>query len=214
MARIYRNRLVAIALILCSVGAQRAIAFLLPLQPEAVREAYFFGHSTDRKKVSDFLEQYIRHLPTRSEKPGVGAIELLTPYAQVVHRSFDISMGYSAPQAQIDYDTKPGLIQVRVWLYVGSIDAYKANLFVDNEGHVRDRRENFWQEFQFSVTQEHIIEPTKIEGKPVYSRRGLGGAEIWLIFDAAEFASGTAKVEVTAPDHQTVVADFDLDKLK
>jgi hypothetical protein len=37
---------------------------------------------------------------------------------------------------------------------------------------------------------------------------------VWLEFDASQFASGMARVEITAPDQQAFVAEFDLDKLK
>jgi hypothetical protein len=69
---------------------------------------------------------------------------------------------------------------------------------------------------RFRVTQEHVIEPDSLEGKPGYSRRGKGlsGAEVWLECDGGKFASGMTKVEVTAPDQQSVVAEFNLEKLK
>ena len=75
MERTNRNRMLAVGLILRSVGAQTAVAFIATLQPESVREAYFFGRGSDRKKVSDFLEQDIRNFPIGSENPSVGRIE-------------------------------------------------------------------------------------------------------------------------------------------
>ena len=215
MARIHRNRLVAVALILCSIASQRAIAFIYPLQPESVREAYFFGRSPDRAKVAEFLGQYMRRFQPRNGGPNVGYIELRTPYEQAVLRSWENQTGYSAQQAQIDYAAQPG-IMVRVFLYVGGNEAGRIDLYSDSKGRVLDRRENFWQEFRFRVTQERVIEPNKLEGKPIYSRRGkgLGGAEVWLEFDAAQFVPGMTTVEVTTPDQQAVVAEFNLDKLK
>ncbi len=134
---IHRIQIVARALLLGVLVAQSAIAFIYPLQPESVREAYFLGRSTDGEKLAKFL------------------------------------------------------------------------------GQVVGRPEDFWREFQFRVVQEHSIEPKKVSGRSIYRRRGgLGGAEVLLEFDAEQFTSGTAKVEVTTPDHQTVEAEFDLDKLK
>jgi hypothetical protein len=215
VARIHRNRLVALALILCSIASQSAVDFIYPLQPESVREAYFFGRSTDRAKVAEFLGQYSRRFQSRNRVSNVGEIELRTPYERVVLRSWENQTGYSAQQAQIDYAAQPAIV-VRVFLYLGWSEAGRVDLYSDSKGRVRDRRENFWQEFRFRITQERVIEPSKTEGKPIYSRRGrgLGGAEVWLEFDAAQFASGMTKVEVTTPDGQVVVAEFNLDKLK
>ena len=63
MARIHGKCLVSVAVILCLIAPRNAIAFIYPLQPESVREAYFFGRSTDREKVATFLGQYMP-LPT------------------------------------------------------------------------------------------------------------------------------------------------------
>jgi hypothetical protein len=217
MARTHGKCLVSVALILCLIAPRSATAFIYPLQPESVREAYFFGRSTDREKVATFLGQYTCRFEPGSGKPNVGYIELRTPFEQVVLRSSENqTIGYSAQQAQIDYDAQPGSIAVRVFLYLSSGGQGRADLYSDSEGRVLDRRENFWREFRFRVTQERVIEPTKLEGKPIYSRRGKGlsGAEVWLEFDASQFASGMARVEVTAPDQQAVAAEFNLDELK
>jgi len=217
MARIHGKCLVPVAVILCLIAPLSAIAFIYPLQPESVREAYFFGRSTDREKIATFLGQYTCRFQPGSGKPNVGYIELRTPFEQVVLRSSENqTIGYSAQQAQIDYDVQPGLIAVRVVLYVSGGGQGRPDLYSDSKGRVLDRRENFWREFRFRVTQEHVIEPNKLEGKPIYSRRGKGlsGAEVWLEFDASQFASGMARVEITTPDQQAVVAAFDLDKLK
>jgi hypothetical protein len=217
MARIYGKCSVRVAVILCLIAPLSAIAFIYPLQPESVREAYFFGQSTDREKVATFLEQYTCRFQPANGKPNVGYVELRTPFEQVVLRSSENqTLGYSAQQAQIDYGAQPGLVAIRVFLYVGGGGQGRADLYSDSQGRVLDRREKFWREFRFRVSQERVIEPNKLEGKPIYSRRGKGlsGAEVWLEFDASQFASGMARVEVTAPDQQAVVAEFNLDKLK
>jgi hypothetical protein len=211
----HKNRLVAVVIILCLMASQSAIAFIYPLQPESVREAYFFGRSTDRARVAEFLGQYTQRFQPQNGGPNVGEVELRTPYEQVVLRSWENQPDYSAQQAQIDYAAQPGIV-VRVFLYVGATEPGRTDLYSDSKGRVLDRRENFWQEFRFRVTQEHVIELSKLEGKPVYSRRGKGlsGAEVWLELEAAKFGSGMTRVEVTTPNQQTVVAEFNLDKLK
>lgn len=214
MAHGLQPRISATILSLCV--AQSAAAFVYPLSEEAIREAYFFGRSTDRQKVVEFLRQYTRRFQPQNAGPGVWEIELHTPYEQVVLRSWENWAGYSAQQAQIDYAAQPGLIKVRVFLFVGGGDPGSANLYSDSQGRILDRRENFWREFRFRLTQEHVIEPGKLEGKPLYSRRGRGlsGAEVWLEIDAEKLAPRKTRVEVIAPDGQTVVAEFDLGALQ
>jgi hypothetical protein len=216
MAKIPGNRFVAVALILCFMAARSAIALIEPLQPESVREAYFFGRSSDRAKIMEFLGQYTRRFELRSGGPNVGSIELRTPYQQVVLRSWEKQADYSAQRAQIDYSAHADLIQVRVYVWLDGVKAGPPDLYSDRQGKVLDRRENFWREYRFRVTQEHLMEPKKIEGRPLYSPRGRGlaGAEVSLDFDASEFAPRAVLVEVVAPDGQTVAAKFPLDQLK
>lgn len=202
--------------LLTVILASPARAYDYPLSAAAVREAYFFGRSTDRREVAEFLGQYIRRFRPRTGRPCVGGIELRTPYEQVVLRSSESQTGYSAQQAQIDYAAHPDLIQVRVFLWLGGSQAAPPDLYSDRKGRVLDRRENFWREFGFRVMQEHVIEPRKIVGQPLYGRRGQGlaGAEVELDFDASEFTSREMHIEVIAPDGGTTVADFALDRLK
>jgi hypothetical protein len=103
-----------------------------------------------------------------------------------------------------------------VYVWLDGAKAGPADLYSDSQGRVLDRRENFWRKYRFRVTQEHMMEPRKIEGKPLYSRRGRGlaGAEVSLDFDASEFRPREAQVEVIASDGQSVVAKFPLDQLK
>ena len=96
-----------------------ARAYEYPLSPEAIREAYFFTRSNDRAKVAGFLGQYIRRFRPKVDGPDVGAVELHTPYQQVVRRSWENQTGYSAQQAQADYAIKPEFIEVRAFLYLG-----------------------------------------------------------------------------------------------
>ncbi len=164
----------------------------------------------------EFLGQYTRRFELRSGGPNVGTIELRTPYQQVVLRSWEKQADYSAQRAQIDYAAQSGLIQVRVYVWLDGVKAGPPDLYSDRQGQVLDRRENFWREYRFRVTQEHLMQPKKIEGKPLYSRRGRGlaGAEVSLKFDAGGFAPRETQVEVIAPDGQTVAAKFPLDQLK
>lgn len=190
-----------IALSVCAVAAQSAAAYVYPLSEESVREAYFLGRSTDGEKLAKFLGQYVRHFPYPINGPYVGEIEFRTPYEQVVLRSWQNSMGYSAQQAQKDYAAQPDSVVVRVVIYLTPTYA----------GTSKD----FWREFPIRVVQGQTIEPKKVSSRPLYRRRGgLGGAEVLLELDAAQVESGTVRIEVTKPDGKIVQAEFNLNKLK
>jgi hypothetical protein len=216
MTRKIAARTAAIALTLCLAAAQSMIANVYPVSEESVREAYFFGQSTDRAKVAGFLGQYSRRLPCPNKGPCATEVTLHTPYEQVVRRSSENSVGYSAQQAQQDHAAAHDLLVVDV-LVAPAVTApgFVPTLSYDR-GQAVDSRENFWRDFQFRVVQQNAIEPKNIKGKALYSRRGRGfsGTEIVLEFDAAQFEARTVQVEVTTPDGQTVRAEFDLEKLK
>jgi hypothetical protein len=198
-----------------SIGAEGR-AFDWPLSPEAVREAYFFGRSSDRAGVAEFLRQYERVFQVRDRDSFVWRIELHTPYQSVVQRSSEAVGIYSAQQAQIDYASQSEILRVRVFVYLTTGGPAPSDIYSDSNRHIRDRREDFWREFQFRVTQEHAIEPRKILGKPIYGRRGQGlsGAEVDVELDAGEFTPGEMVIQVISPDHRIVTTQFDLARLK
>jgi hypothetical protein len=198
-----------------AIGAE-CCAFDWPLSPEAVREAYFFGQSSDRAKVAEFLGQYERVFQLRDRDSFVGRIELHTPYQRVVQRARETASIYSAQQAQIDYASQSDILRVRVFVYLDAGGPAPSDIYSDSHGHIRDRRENFWRGFQFRITQEHLIEPKKILGEPLYRRRGhgLSGAEVDLELDASEFTPSEMVIQVISPDHRIVATQFDLARLK
>jgi hypothetical protein len=198
-----------------SLGAE-CCAFDWPLSPEVVREAYFFGRGSDRAKVAEFLGQYIWVPQAHDRNSFAGRIELRTPYQRVVQRSWETTANYSAQQAQIDYAAQSDIVGVRVFIYLAAGGPAPSDIYSDSHGHILDRRENFWREYQFRITQEHVIEPKKVLGKPIYSRRGRGlsGAEVDLELDASEFTSGEVVIQVISPDHQIIKTHFDLERLK
>lgn len=202
--------------LLCLFAPQVTTAYVYPLGQESVREAYFFGRSSDRGKVAEFLGQYMRTFQPREGNSFVGRIELRTPYQRIVQRSWENQADYSAQQAQIDDGTQADMIGVRVFLHFGGGRPGPSDLYSDSKGRVLDHRENFWHDFQFRVIQEHVIEPKKIVSHPLYGRRGQGlaGAEVELEFDANEFIPRGMRIEVIAPDSLTTTAHFDLDRLK
>lgn len=58
-------------------------AYQQELTSEAIREAFFLGSRND-EITADFWNHYERVFPSRSTTLHVGAVEVLTPYAQVV----------------------------------------------------------------------------------------------------------------------------------
>jgi hypothetical protein len=203
----------AVALGLSILVTQSATAFLYPLQSEQVREAYFLGRTSDSEKLKKFLDQCVRHFPPPVKGPHVESVEFRTPYEQVVLRSWERSMGYSAQQAEKDYAAQPDLVVVRVRVrptptYPGPF-AHAS----DAKGVAPGRSEDFWPGFRFLVAQEHSIEPKKVSSRYL-GRTSLGAREVVLEFDAAQFTSGTVAVDVTAPEDQTIHAEFDLDRLE
>ena len=213
-----QNRLAALLAILVSlIFALRTLALEYPLSPQEVRQAYFFGRSSDRGKVSEFLGQYIRVFPPPPEESSfVGRIELCTPYQRVVERSWENWADYSAQQAQTDYAKQAGILVLRLYLYAGAGRPGPADLYLGSTGRVLDRRENFWRDFQFRFAQDHVIQPKKVVSRPLYGRRGQGlsGAEVELEFDANDFAPSEMRIEIVAPQGRTTTTDFDLYQLK
>lgn len=212
---IFRRRIQmsAIAMSLCLV-ALRGAAYVHPLSEESLREAYFLGRTTDAAKVANFLGRYVRRFPIPAEGPHVAEIEFRTPYEQVVLRSWQNSIGYSAQQAQQDYSARPDLVVIRVLIYF--TPTYGLNAApTDSKGQAVSRSADFWREFQFRVAQGNDIEPRKTSARPIYRRGGgLGGAEVFLEFGASQFVSRTVLVSVTTPSSVTVMTEFDLGHLQ
>jgi hypothetical protein len=204
------------ALLLGLILALPGKAYRYPLSPEAIREAYFFGRGGDEAHVEKFLAQYKHTFDPPKGRPGVFQIELRTPYQQVASRSWERrTTGYSAQQAQLDYRAQPDLVRVRVFIVLGGAPLRRSEPEPGKGVGTRSPGENFWRDFQFSVTQDHLIQPKKLGGKLTYGPpgRGVSGAEVWLEFDASDLAPRGTRVEVVAPDGRTTVADFPLDQL-
>ena len=190
-----------IALSVCAVAAQSAAAYVYPLSEESVREAYFLGRSTDAEKLTKFLEQYVRRFRRPVKGPYVAEIDFRTPYEEVVRRSWQRSMGYSAQQAQKEYAAQLDLVVVRVLVYSTPTYPRFSTYPTDSKDQAVAQPEDLWPGFRFRVVQERSIEPKKVSSRPIYwGRHSLGAIQVLLEFDAPQFASGTARVQVTAPE--------------
>ncbi len=215
------------SLVLASLVCGAAAAYDTLLSPEAVREAYFLGQRNDAKTAA-FLGRYTKHLPLPKSGPYVSEIELFTPYAQLIQISQLRTIGYSAQQAERDYHKQGDTLRVRVLIRFtptyGLQAALSSSQRAAGKAAIRLRAEDFWRDFTIHFIQrrdgeEKTIKPFGGWSEPHYVRTAEGGsvldgADLWLLFDAADVASAPAKIDVLTPDGQHVVSAFDLEKLK
>ncbi len=213
----------ALALAALLLAAQALFAYEVPLSAHSVREAYFLGQRNDQK-TAEFFAPYKKPLPLPPSGPHVAEIALLTPYAQVVELSRAHSIGYSAQQAEEDYQARGDTIRIHVLLnltptYSFAMARKSAQDAADRQG-LELRPDDFWRDFQFQLRQkDSTLMPLDMHGEPVYQHDargsgGLAGAQVWLEYDAAEVASEMVEMEVVTPDGQHVTAKFDLEKLR
>ena len=190
-------------------------ALLYPLQEEDVREAYFLG-SGDRSRAANFLGHYIREYPKPSRGSWVYSIEFRTPYEQIVLRSWrNGASGYSAQDAQREYETEPGKVAIRVGLSFGpGYTSALTRTYGNPEGE--ETLDELRREFPVRVTQDKPIVPSRMSALLSYSRNAVGarGAVIHIEFSALQFGPGVVQVEVGTPDGPQTEASFDLDQLK
>jgi len=193
--------------------AQVSAAYENPLDPISVREAYFLGQRND-DKLAEFLAQYVKRLPLPKQGPHIAEIELRTPYEQVVVRSHQHSMGYSAQQAEKDYRAQSDLIVLRVQINLTA--TYSGYSVQTTPGSAQPRPEDFWRDFSIRLIQDKPITPKKITGRPLYRGRlrPYSGVDVELEFETVQISSGPVRVEVLTPEGQSVDVEFDLEKLR
>jgi hypothetical protein len=206
-------------LLLC----EPALAFTAPLSDTAVREGYFLGQRRD-ETTARFLDSYTKHLPAPQAGPYISAVQVFTPYAQVVDFSRQQSVGYSAQQAQEDYRQREDTIEVTIAIELTT--TYPAvipdpTVKAGDPARYTLRTPSFWRAFKFQFSQgKTIIRPRSLSGAPTYAPATgdggstLNGATVWLEFNARDLASEDATVEVVTPEDQHIVATFDLAQLR
>jgi hypothetical protein len=200
-----------------------SFAFDTPLSDHAVREAYFLGQRRD-EKTAEFLEKYRQHLSVPESGPWVSTVELFTPYAEAVELSRQRSSGYSAQDAAQDYRKNGD--RVRVTVTIEFTNAYseliqeKTKQRSGSANGFSVRSPNFWKDFSYRLFDgDDVVEPLEMHGNATYLTVGDGttmtGAVIVLLYDAQKIdPSSDAAVVVDIPDHQQVVAPFDLATLR
>ena len=204
-------------------------AYEVPLASRSVRDAYFLGQRND-EKTDGYLEMYSRHFGMPAKGPYISEIRLLTPYAQAVDISRHKTIGYSAQQAETDYNTRGDSLAVRVRIdftptynYVMSVKPSKDN---GNQPNIAPRPEDFWKDFRFVLTQNgEPLHYRNISGEPRYgfdeivpngtiNPGVLVGTYVNLDYDTRSVPSEKTQVEIFTPDGQHVMASFDLAALR
>lgn len=193
------------------LAPQFSAAFEHPLRSYSIWEAYLHGARNNEGPA--FLARYAKQLPLPNSGAHVAAVEIRTPYEQVVLRALQRAVDYSPQQAERDYRAQPDVIVVRVLINLTPTYPYLVNTSQGRHS-VQLRPVDFWRDFSIRLIQIKAVTPKKIAGTPVFSRSGLTGAEVELDFDAAEVISAPARIEVLMPDGHRVDAEFNLEKLR
>jgi hypothetical protein len=217
-----------VAFVLCITNGGAYAAYEVPLTPAALHEAYILGQRNDQA-TAKFLNPYVKQITDNSQASHIAEIEILTPFAQVVDLSRQLTSGYTEEQAARDYHQRGDTVVVRILLMLPA--AYpKPDISLNQTPppppqppapNTAMQPENFWQNFRFETKQHDKTIPTRfIRNKPIYSTPTkdtpgvLDGATVWLEYDAKDVASDETVVEVTTPDSKTINATFDLKKLR
>jgi hypothetical protein len=201
--------------------APASLAFSSPLSDEAIREAYFLGQRRD-ETMANFLEKYKQHLPAPENGPHIASVEFLTPFAQLVLRSKDHSVGYSAQQAALDHRAEEEVVAVKIEVVFTA--SYGALIQKPTNDSSRSpigfalRASDFWKDIDVQVMdKDRILKPAKFKGEPVYFCGDgcvVTGATLRLEFPAQFFDSESATVHVAPPEGPDVWVDFDLTVLR
>jgi hypothetical protein len=213
----------SLLLCLCLVSSP-LLAYDTELSDTAVREAYFLGQRNGEKTRS-FFTAYTKHPPLPKRGPNISEIRLLTPLAQVVQISSQVTSGYSAQQATLDYKARGDSILLVVHIEFtpsyGPIDAEHSAKDVAGKKGLKLRTEDFWQDFRYGLKQKaDWIEPRAIHGEADYGgpdsfgSGGLVGAWVYIEYDAQSVGSEDTDVGVFTIDDQEVQTSFDLAKLR
>lgn len=201
--------------------APASLAFNTPLSDEAIREAYFLGQRRD-ETMANFLERYKQHLSVPESGPHIASVEFLTPFAQLVLRSKDHSVGYSAQQAALEHRGEEEVVVVKIeLLFTASYGALIQKPTHDSSRSPMGfefRASDFWKDVDVQVMdRDRVLKPAKFRGEPVYFCGDgcvLAGATLQLEFPARFFDSESASVHVVPPQGPEVWVDFDLVALR
>ena len=211
--------IIAAALLL----SQGSFAFDTPLSDQAVREAYFLGQRRD-ETMAAFLNKYSKYLEAPKTGPHVASVTFFTPFALLVQQSSQHTSGYSAQQAALDHRDQPEFVRIIVQIQLtNSYGAYIIRPTSSRSGSSAGfvpRPYDFWKDFDVQVSsKDQNLRPFSSSGQPNFlcSYEGgceLTGATLQFDFNAEDFASGSAVIEVIPPEGDPLSVDFDLGHLR
>jgi hypothetical protein len=215
-------RAISVTLLACCFMLAPSFAYDTELSDIAVREAYFLGQRND-EKTRTFFASYTRDLALPNKGPYISEIRLLTPLAQVVQVSSQTTSGYSAQQAQLDYESRGDslllIVHIEFTPTYGLIDAGHSSDQAAGAKGITLRTEDFWQGFRYGIKQnEDWIDPRSLRAEAQYggldnSGSVLIGAWVYIEYDARNIPSDDTEVHVFTPDGQDVTVTFNLAKL-
>jgi len=204
-----------LCLALVALVSVEVAAYSHPLSETKVRDAYFLG--TDSARSAQFLSDYVHNFqPNNPGGPYVAQIEIRTPYAQVVAKSRQQSIGYSAQQAEEDYKQTGDLVQVRVEILYPVTQPLPVQPAPACAGvqRMNDALACF-SDFSFRFAQSKSLSPVTTYGTPIYSvgQGSFIGGDLWFVFPAAAVASVPLRVMVTRSGVRRATSSFDLSTL-
>jgi len=201
-----------------------SFAFDTPLSDQAVREAYFLGQRHDGSLAS-FLGKYIKQLPPPQTGPYISSVAFFTPFAQLVQVSDRYIGNYSAQQAALAHRGQTEFVRIVVEIQLtptyGAYLAPEPNSRSSSPPALIPRPQDFWRDFQVGFSDgDQTVTASDFHGKANYNcgRYGypcyLAGATLEFDFPADAFASGSATIQITPPEGDSVSVDFDLTHLR
>jgi hypothetical protein len=193
-----------------------------PLSDESIREAYFLGQRRD-ESTARFLAKYKQALAPPKTGPYIASVEFLTPFARVILRSSQQTVGYSAQQAAEEYRGREENVAISIEVFL--TDSYGSLIAKPTGGRSGSpvgyafRSPDFWKDIPVQVIVENkMLKPAHFSGEPNYlcGEHGctLTGATLQLEFPARGFDSDSAAVHVVPPQGPEVLVDFDLTALR
>jgi hypothetical protein len=203
--------------------SQGSLAFDTPLSEQAVREAYFLGQRRD-ETMAAFLNKYTKYLEAPKTGPHIASITFFTPFALLVQQSSQHTSGYSAQQAALDHRDQPEFVRIIVQIqFTDSYGAYIIRPTSSRSGSSAGfvpRPYDFWKDFDVQVSSKgQNLRSFSSSGQPnvLCSYEGgceLTGATLQFDFNAEDFASGTATIDINPPEGDPLSVDFDLGHLR
>jgi len=205
--------------------AQPIFAFQSPLSDESVREAYFLGQRHDGS-FEGLIEKSTRRFPAPKNGPYISSVSFATPFVSAAQLSNNHIGNYSAQQAALDH-REAGKEIVRITVDIQLTESYgqfiaaaNANSRSGSASALIARPDNFWRDFQVQIFDgDQALTNSVYHGRPNYTCGEHGpciliGATLTFEFPADAFSADSASITVDPPEGQSVVADFDLIRLR